>query len=198
MHTLRQIMNWLWKAWPLWAVIIAGVIHYVLYSFSSNREYINKIISSTLQVAGGIIVLYSINVNMGMFKRENLFSMIGQWFKSFPLFKKSVTLNVDGCGSAFVSGSATITTKRKFNTIEERLEELERQIDESRQLIFEREKIVMERIGAVQSDLESAISRNSREIQDVRKLLDDSVVGSIKTQIFGVLLVIYGAVLSLL
>ncbi len=199
MNALFQLILWLWKAWPLWAVIMTGVFHYaVYYSFPANGELINKIVSFLLQLVGGMIVLYSVNENMGMFKRGSLLSLIGQWFKSFPLIKRSVTLSVNGSGSAVASGSPTITTKRKFNTVEERLDELERQIDESRQLIFEREKIVMERISSVQSALESSISQNSKAIQDVRKLLDDSLVGGIKAQLFGVLLVLYGAVLRLI
>jgi hypothetical protein len=200
MNKFNQIIRWLLKAWPLLVVVTIGLVHYLIYfQFYKNAEYTNKIVGAVLQLIGGIIVLYSINDNMGLIKRETLWSAVVSWAKSSPLFKKSVTININGVESpdSFV-GNVTVTVKRRGNTINEKIEALEKEVAECRKLIIVQENVFNEKISNIQANLDSSISQNNREIQNVKKLLDDSVVGSIKLQIFGVLLVIYGAFLGLI
>jgi hypothetical protein len=73
---------------------------------------------------------------------------------------------------------------------------IERQIDECRQLVFVKEKEIKLSIDRVKQELRTEISTNSAKIQDVTTLMDGSVIGGFKMQLFGVFLVIYGAVLG--
>ncbi|MBE3128856.1 MAG: hypothetical protein IMZ60_04170 [Actinobacteria bacterium] len=194
----REIYNWLLKAWPVWSFIAILLLHQIIHTFfQSNGENVNRVAGSIFQIIGGIIVFFSINENIGTFKRENIFSMVVNWFSSFPLIKKNVTISVDSAVMKMTSGTPHLKIKRKYNSVEENLIELEKQIDECRQLIFEIEKAVMEKIEVVKSKLEGSIVKNQIETQAVKKLLDESVLGTFKLQIFGVLLVIYGAVIPL-
>jgi hypothetical protein len=199
MKKFLETLKWILKAWPVLLIIAIALIHFLVYSFIQYKgESVNRVTGSILQLIGGLVVLFSINKDIGIFKHGNLFSMVKNWFKAFPLIKKTITLNVASGVFTTTFGTPTITIKHKFNTVGEKLEELERQIDEYRKIIFDRENTMMERLSSIQSKLEGSILKTNNEVQDVKKLLDESVVGSFKEQIFGVLLVIYGAVLMLL
>jgi hypothetical protein len=92
MGRLRRLRRWLWRAWPILVVAIA-VVHYVLHRlFPHGVAVLNKFVGAGLQVFGGILVLIPINRNIGTFKRGSLPSLVAQWFREFPLVKRSVTL----------------------------------------------------------------------------------------------------------
>jgi len=40
-----------------------------------------------LQIIGGLIVIYSIDSNLGLFKKKNLFNISIAWFKRCPIRK---------------------------------------------------------------------------------------------------------------
>lgn len=198
MINTKALIKWLLVPWPFWA--IAGVIglHYqLIICFPSNIVQINKIAATVLQVVGGLIVLYSINQNIGLFRGQNVITAALGWLISFPLVKRNINLKVESLTSTLsLSGELSIT--RKCDTVEEKLAELQRQIDECRETIVRKEKKINERISAVEGSLSNRIEKNDAEIERVRSLLHDSVVGGIATQVFGVLLVLYGGVLGLL
>lgn len=78
MNLLRWKFVWLFvKPWPIWITIVIGIIHFVIYClFNDNTMQVNKAISAILQLTGGLVVIYSINQNMGMFNRGDLLQVI--------------------------------------------------------------------------------------------------------------------------
>ncbi len=73
---------------------------------------------------------------------------------------------------------------------------MERQINECNQLIRNKEQELRKELSDVTTRLETAICTNNKEIEDVKKLLNETVVGGMKVQVFGVMLVIYGGLLG--
>jgi len=199
MNKIKLLAIWLLRAWPFLATGALLAAHYSVYVYTPGKiAAINKVAASALQVIGGLIVLCSVNQNIGLFKQQSLLAMAAEWFRTFPLIRRSVTINVEGACLAVVGGEADITVTRKCNTIEEKLADLERQIHECRQLVLDKEKKLKDKIGHVEASLREKIAQNGKQIAKVKLLLHESVVGGISAQVFGVLLVIYGAVVGLI
>ena len=116
--------------------------------------------------------------------------------KSFPLFRKSVTISVTGSGGIVAGGSARISVRLATNTIEERIAELERQLDEFRQHANEDIQAVNVRVSQVHTELSTAVATNTTTLNQLSSRLELATVGGFKQQTFGVLLAVYGAVIS--
>jgi hypothetical protein len=198
MQKANRLIKWLLKAWPFLVVAAVGCMHYLFYkTLQIEGDDLNKIAAATLQLVGGLIVLYKINENIGLFKQQNLLSMAVGWLKEFPLIRRSETVELKaGVIGVSSAGPVSVHVKRKCDTVEERLEELERQIDECRQLVHDKEKEINFTIVRVRQELEKEISVNRDRVQDVSSLIDQTAVGGIKVQLLGVLLVIYGAIIG--
>ena len=147
-------------------------------------------------MVGGLIVLYSVNTNLGLFRDKHFGHIIIDWFRSFPLFRKPVTISVSGSASTAVSGSARISVRRVTNTVEERIVELERQLEEFRQYVNEDIQVVNARIANVRSELSTALAANTATLSQLSSRLELATVGGFKQQAFGVLLAVYGAITS--
>jgi hypothetical protein len=196
MNKVKQLVTWSLKAWPLLSVGIIAFVHYYLYRYIGTS--INKFIALFLQFIGGLVVLYSINDNIGTFKRRNLFSIFVEWLKSFPLIKKATTVGKELDLRFSIEPSSIYHAERKCETVDEKLEEFKRQLDELRNLVFLKEIAIRNDISTIEIKFQDAISKNNADIRDVKKLLDDSIVGAVNLQLFGVLLVSYGAFLNLI
>ena len=198
MSKLAQISKWLFRAWPILALIPIGFLHYYLFHlFPNSHPIVHKILSATFQSLGGVIIVYSINDNMGMFKNQNMFQIIWNWCKSFPLFRRSVVVGVMGVGGLGIAGSAEGHVSRRCDTLEERVEELERQLGYCRELIYRKESEILIKLSTVKTDFEKQLATHSDSINQLSQKLESSIVGGFKFQIFGVILAIYGAVISI-
>lgn len=184
------------KPWPIWAIAMVYFIHNLIISlFHLNYSDVNHFIGPILQVLGGIIVLFVINGNIKTLKKENILKLVINWLKSCPLIKRHYTLNVDPAFHSQISCMAKMTLKHKCNTIDELQEEFSRQIDELLEVINQKENVMIERISSVESKLKESINMGVQELQQVNQQLNDSVIGSVKEEVFGVFLVIYGALI---
>lgn len=147
-------------------------------------------------MVGGLIVLYSVNTNLGLFRDQHFGHIIIDWFRSFPLFRKSVTIGLSGSASIAVSGRARSSVRIATNTIEEKIAEVERQLEEFRQHVYEDVLAMNARITHVHSELSTAVASNTAALNKVSSRLELATVGGFKQQAFGVLLALYGAVTS--
>lgn len=197
MSKLMQTIKWAWRAWPLIVTVAIGLVHYTLYQiFSGHSDLFNKVMCSALQLIGGFFVLFSIDQNIGLFQKQNLSILALNWIKSFPWIKRSGVAHMSGVAGIAIAGSGYAFSKKRCEKIEDQLIELERQIDECRSLIFEKERQLNGNIEKAKQELNSAISSNNSELIRLSSVIEDAVVGGFKSQAFGVLLVIYAAVLS--
>lgn len=197
MRSLSALVFWLLRAWPILALVPIAFAHASAYQFfPAETVMVNKITGTALQVVGGLIVLYSVNTNLGLFREQHFGSIIKGWFRSFPLFRKSVTVSFTGSGGVTISGSARISVRRATNTVEEKIAELERQLDEFRQHVNEDIQAANARIAQVHSDISKTVAANTATLNQLSSRLELATVGGFKQQAFGVLLAIYGAVTS--
>jgi hypothetical protein len=164
--------------------------------FPLDAALVNKITGTLLQVVGGLIVLYSVNANLGLFRNQHLGDIVMGWFQSFPLFRKAVTISATCFANANSFGNARISVRRVTHTVEEKVAELERQLDEFRQHFDEDINAVNARIAHVHSELSTAVTANTSALNQLSSKLELATVGGLKQQAFGVLLAVYGAVTS--
>jgi hypothetical protein len=195
---IALIPKWSLRAWPVISFIPIAALHFYLFrKFPMGRSLLHKIMSSGFQTIGAILVIYSINDNIGVFKNKSLWQLIIGWFKSFPLISRSAIVGVTGVGGMMLTGSAEAWVSRKCNTVEERLQELEQQLVQCRELVFRKEREVLERIQITRTELETRISTHSEQINLLTQKIETSIIGGFKLQAFGVILAIYGAVVSI-
>lgn len=198
MRSLSALLIWLLRAWPVLVLApIASAHACAHYFFPADAVIVNKITGTVLQVVGGLIVLYSVNSNLGLFRDQHIGSVIIGWFRSFPLFRKPVMVSGSASGSIALSGSGRISVRRATTTIEEKIAEMERQLDELRQNVNEDIQAVNARIGQVHTELSNAVTTNTATLNQLSSRLEFATVGGFKQQAFGVLLAVYGAVTSL-
>lgn len=196
MNQIKKLINWLLKAWPFIIVFCISLIHHKVLTLClpDTAEKTNQVISAFMQIVGGLIVLSTINSNLGLFGKDSLLSKPLNWLKSFPLFRESKVVT----GSAHITlpgltCSAEGHSNRVCNTIEEKLEEAQRQIDEIRKILYRKESELLSKINEVEKKLLDPIYKNQNDINTLNGLLAKTTIGSLNTQVFGVLLVIYGA-----
>ena len=194
----RGIPAWLLKAWPVLSLLPTGLIHwYALTHFPESTTMVNEIVGTTLQIVGGILVLFSINDNLGLFRKQSLLLTIAGWFKSFPRASKSVTIALSGVGAATAAGSATLTTGRVPRSLEERLAQLEHTVKELRQEVATNASLAQQRLQETRQELTRLIETTNVQLTELTQKVQHAAVGGFKLQALGVLLAVYGALTSL-
>ena len=197
MRALSQLIGWTFRAWPVLAFLPIAFVHQKAHTlFPADPALVNKVIGTSLQVIGGLIVLHAVNANLGLFRNQHLGHVILGWVRSFPLFRKPVTISVSGIGGIGMSGSARVSVRHVANTLEEKVAELERQMEEFRTHVREDLSAVQKRIDQVHTELSSAVTSNAAAVTQLSTRIEQATIGGFKQQAFGVLLAIYGAVIS--
>lgn len=190
----RRLVIWLLRAWPILVMAVLGAIHsYALSRFPANATLVNKLTGTIMQIVGGVIVLHSVDANLGLFRNQRLVTSVIAWFRECPIVARSVTIELSGAAICTASGTASAYVPRVATTIEERVAEVERRIDELRLEMAAQNRAVHERVEAVRSELSSSIASNQSALNKLSERVEKATVGSFKQQAFGVLLAIYGA-----
>lgn len=197
MVRIKLFLPWLLRAWPVLALLPIIASHYAaLQLFSAHAVLVNKLTGTTLQIVGGVIVLLAIDGNLGLFRKQTLYSVVVAWFRDFPLIRRNVTIALSGVACSLAAGSITASVERRFTTVEERVAELERQIKELHTTIAQQKAALLGRIEEVKVELGKGLASNQTAIQELSARIETSAVGGFKQQGFGVLLAIYGAIVS--
>jgi len=119
---IRRIAIWIWRAWPVLVMLFLACAHFqALKTFPNESVLVNKITGTLMQIAGGLIVLYSVDSNLGLFRNQSLATYVIAWFRECPLFVRSVTVSASCSASFGISGSASASVIRAATTVEERL-----------------------------------------------------------------------------
>ena len=73
----RRLTPWLVRAWPVFALVPVAACHaFALRAAPADPVFVNKLVGMSLQVIGGLLVLYSVNDNLGLFRSQSLKSTI--------------------------------------------------------------------------------------------------------------------------
>lgn len=148
-----------------------------------------------MQIAGGIIILYSIDSNIGLIKRVSLFGIGAQWFKSSPLIKrKPVTLEIKGTASVSTAGTVSMRGHKNPENSEERLDYLQKQIEWLNEDLQKESTSTRSMINILNKDMSTKFQVNQKGLAELRQKFEGVVVGGLKLQILGVILLFYGAI----
>ena len=202
---MERLIKWFFRAWPVLWLIPLATGHYLLINlpcFSSsflcvNNAEVNKLISLILQILGGILILHSIDSNISLFKNKTIFSLIIGWFKAFPFIKREPIRIQAGVGEIkYEAHPAKIRLGRSSETLEEKIENLEQKISWLKEDLDDETKYLKSQIQNIYEHSSDKIAVISKQNNDVNSKLEKVAVGGIKYQVLGVLLLVYGSVIS--
>jgi hypothetical protein len=192
---VKRTIKWFWKAWPLHYLIIIGLIHYTfLKSFPHAISEINSGISLLLQIIGGLLILYSIDSNTGVINNDNLIGIFKSYLKQFPPIHTYNTTQI----KAAITQITTYPPKSRVimhpTSIEDKLAYLQEQIEDLRWENEYLQKSLSDQIKEQSVEIYKDISDIKVKLRENYGKLEKVSVGSIKIQIFGVFLMLYGAI----
>ncbi|MGF1568998.1 MAG: hypothetical protein ACFCVD_13170 [Nodosilinea sp.] len=162
-----------------------------------SSAFINKTTGTAMQILGGLIVLHSINSNLGIFRNQTLSSIVVSWFRDFPLGKRPRVISLSArMLSQSSSSNPTMHIGQSPTTLEERIVELGHQVEKVRLEARAQDALVSQRFNKVEEEFSVSITSNQSALNQLSAKIEEVTVGGFKLQAFGVLLAIYGAVVS--
>lgn len=204
---MNKYISWVVRGWPVLSIFPLFITHMLLIYLPclssqflcwSNTQ-INVLISLLLQILGGILVIYSIDSNIGLFKNKNLISLAFDWAKESPWSKpKAQNIYASGIPSASAVGTPTVDMEEHPSTTEEHLLYLQKQIDSLKDELSTTKSELNNNIKDIKGEISSNHIDNTQTQKDLHKRLETISIGGLKTQTFGVLLMIYGSVAAYL
>jgi hypothetical protein len=193
----RQLPAWLLRAWPLLALFPIGAFHAIaLHEFQGAAQLVNKLMGMSLQVTGGLIILCSVNDNLGLFKSKSLIAVFSEWLRAFPLARKPVVVTFSGAAGIAIGGSAALSVGRAASSLEERVAKLEQELQSVRRELQNAVAEANRQLESAKEELGKRIGETHRQLNELNEKVERSAVGGIKFQFFGILLAVYGAVTS--
>lgn len=193
----RGLFPWVLRAWPILVLLSVGIAHFcAIRLLPIETMMVNKLFGMLLQVLGGLLVLYSVNDNLGIFRSQTLKSAIFTWLKEFPIVREPISISAHGSSMSSSSAFGFATVQQVHSTVEERIAELERMLQDFRKQLQLEVQTINNRIEATRSTLKQQIGDTANRVTNLSKQLEHAAVGGFKFQALGVLLAIYGAVTS--
>ena len=193
----RGLFPWTLRAWPVLTLIPVGLAHFVaIRMFPNDTLMVNKLTGMSLQLLGGLLVLYSVNDNLGLFRSQSFKSAIFTWFKEFPVVREPISITGHGSSISSSSSFGLATVQQAHSTIEERIAELEQMLQDLKKQLQLEIQTINTQIETTRSALQQQSGDTSNKVSDLAKRLEHAAVGGFKFQAFGVILAIYGAFTS--
>lgn len=183
--------------WPILIPVILATFNYLGFLYIPvDWEGINKVIPPVFQIIGGILILYSIDSNLGIAKNTSLYRVFVNYMKSFPLIKNHYTLEAGSGTYNIIGHPAKIRVSGLTNTVEEKIIYLQKQIDWLKEDLVCGVNNINSKISAAEDRATESITELSTKLGSVENKITDLSIGGLKTQIFGVLLMIHGSAVS--
>jgi peptidoglycan hydrolase CwlO-like protein len=156
----------------------------------------HKAIALITQLVGGLLILYSIDSNIGIIKDRNLTALLTAYLREFPLVKRHFVIEAESGAMGISSFDAKITVTRSPKTLEEKLEYLQEQITNVKTDIERNTKKINDKIDQNSKKVEAKISETKSDLRSLETKIEKVSIGGIKIQFLGVLLMGYGAITS--
>ena len=193
----RRLIPWFLRAWPILALIPVGATHALaLHLVWTEPGLVNKLVGMALQILGGLLILCSINENLGLFRSQSLTSAVIAWFKAFPIVRNATGSVSSVSSSTSMSSTMSASVSKVINTLEERVAEIERLLDETRNQLAQEVQALNTKVDEARAGLEKQVNETSTRLGELSKRLEHAAVGGFKFQALGVLLAVYGAITS--
>lgn len=198
MRTILRWVEYLWREyWPvIFFLSLAGGHLLLIYYLGLNASNTNKAITFITQLVGVVLILYSIDANIKVIKETSLLSMFVQSLKDWPLITRSVTTELQGSQIATAEGEVRGISGCNPRSIEEKIEYLQEQISDLKLSFEQKSQEVNKKIDDQSKELSDKDQEINAAIRINELTMDKVFVGGTKTQIFGVLIMIYGYILG--
>lgn len=192
---LYRLIMWCWRAWPVYIILLLLGIHSLLIFYLSWEPCTtNKTISLFTQILGGVIVVYMINSNIGIISNKNLRKILSDYIRNCPLFKRNIVLEAEEGSIGVTGGNVEFSIIRHPKSIEEEITYLQEQIEWVKRELKQKIVDVNEKIDRNSRETKSENQKYSVAVNNIESKLGKFSLGSLKIQLFGVLLMIYGAI----
>ena len=197
MKSLTRLFKWILRMWPILVPVLLASLHYLGFNqVSLNWEEINQIIPPVVQVIGGVLVLYSIDSNLGIANNTSLYDIFVSYLKSFPLIQRNVTLYPESITSQCTVSSPKVRAFGPTNTVDEKIDHLQQQIEWLKEDLADEIKNLNTLIQNSESRTTESLTTIGKKVKGVENKVSELTIGGLKIQIFGVLLIIYGSAVS--
>ena len=193
----KLLIPWLMRSWPILALVPVAIFHFIAHQvYPADPVFANKLVSASLQFAGGILVLWSVNDNLGLFRSQSLKSAFIGWFKDHPRVREPISAYSSTCDGADVTSASVGTVAQIPNTLEERVAEIESKLAEVRTQLTQELQAINVKIEEAKSESSKQISETSTGIANLAERLEHTAVGNFKLLSLGVALAFWGSVTS--
>ena len=196
MKRIALLINWSLKAWPILASAIIGYLHYyVVSNYNVDVPEVNKTSSLILQITGGLLIVYSIDSNIGIVSNKSIVGLAWRWLISIPIFSKSVVINA-GTAELKMQG-VSVKARGGFvstDTIEGKIENLQQQINWIKEDLNDEVKNIKNFHAKSEKTLITKINKLATLVNETDIKLNKVSLGGINIQLFGILLMIHGSI----
>lgn len=197
MKRITLLIYWLLKAWPVLISMALGYFHYLIVTnYSVNVSEINKTISLVLQIIGGLLIVYSIDSNIGIVGNLSLVGIVKKWFLSIPLFSKSVTIETGTANLKMTGHPCKVRVGDSTDTVEGKIKYLQQQVDWLKEDLNDEVKHLKDMHIKSENLLNEKISNIDTRVSETNTKFNKVSLGGIKVQLFGILLMIHGSISS--
>ena len=187
-------LKYLWLAWPAWIIVALGFVHFLLIvEFGLDPQFTNKTMALLTQLAGGAAILYTIDSNIGIFSKKNLRAVFAKYLREWPR-KKTIDVELTGISAGISSMVGKATFTRNPTSVEEKIAYLQEQINWVKEELELETKGIKEQIERQSKELRTEIQKTKSVLASIESNMDKFSTGGIKIQLFGISLMIYGAV----
>lgn len=195
----KNVPRWIWRAWPVIFMVPVFAIHAIALDYwATKTELVHKVVGMALQVGGGLLILYSINDNLGLFRGQSILRSISSWIRSFPVVREPVVLTANASSSMSWSTAGAVSARAPATSIDERIQHLEEDLAAFRQQMQSDFAALTATVRSQKAAAEEKITLTSTRLEFISKQIETAAVGGFKVQIFGVFLALYGAVASVI
>ncbi|MCU0925611.1 MAG: hypothetical protein MUF44_06100 [Hydrogenophaga sp.] len=164
--------------------------------WATKTELTNKVVGMALQMGGGLLILHSINDNLGLFRGQSILRSISSWILSFPVVRETIVLEANASASMSWSAEGSVSARAPATSIDERIQHLEEDLAALRQQMQCDVAALTASVRSTTTAAEEKITLTSTRLETISKQIETAAVGGFKVQIFGVFLALYGAVTS--
>lgn len=201
---LYKLLIWAFRLWPLWAMLamlaIIGIQCLFLNYFPCSHVLKYKIIAFYSQIIGGIIVLISINSNISVINKSTLMRTIWSLFATFrserPIFNLptiSISANIIE-GNDNVSSYCGVSINPQNN--DEQIAYFLEQLSIIKTTIDKNLQDTNIKINELNDKLDGKIINTESNLRVLSSKLSDIATGGLRLQLFGILLMVNGAIAS--
>ena len=189
----KRLYIWSREPWPLHIFPALVIIHLLFRQLApESHTKINGYFSACFQIAGGLIVLHSINSNMRLFSKSNIIKEVYAWIKSFPLRSRNLTISVSDSMVATSGLSANVVTVPNISNIEEKVEYLLKEIKRIDSKIEDTKNNFQQELQLLIKKRKKKQSKMQNRIHEIEMNLKSTIVGSVKLEILGIFTLSYG------